>query len=358
MSRMAAVNLERRAAVRESREAIRQLVNLKELQHHFVSYRSKVEVAVEALWDIARELNDLQLAALKQARTGHLTSTLGSGLLGGALLGGLLTAGPLVTVGLFTGTVLTSLGSLITFTGKEGKRARQLELQVTSILSSLEREYEKCQQSLVDCGGEQLAGTGGLEQLRLEVEVAERQRPGGLDTVHRILNNIARVSNSINNTAESLPREVRNLLDGGLAQVQYFISPYGASALVNLLRGGGPQALGGPAGALTVAPGARMDAVVGAAVGAPPASGCQKKSLYSSLGKLGKVAYTVGAVVTAYEFYSSVSQARELARKIQTLRDSSELLRYEGAAKEVFNIALDLQLILSTVFKEDDDYPL
>ena len=72
-------------------------------------------------------------------------------------------------------------------------------------------------------------------------------------------------------------------------QVQYFISPYGASALVNLLRGSGPQALGGPAGALTVAPGARMDAVVGAAVGAPPASGCQKKSLYSSLGKLGKV---------------------------------------------------------------------
>ena len=42
LARMAAVNLERRAAVRESREAIRQLVNLKELQHHFVSYRSKV----------------------------------------------------------------------------------------------------------------------------------------------------------------------------------------------------------------------------------------------------------------------------------------------------------------------------
>lgn len=353
---MATVNLERRAAVRENREAIRQLVNLKELQHHFVSYRSKVEVAVEALWDIARELHELQVAALKQARTGHLTSSLGSGLLGGALLGGLLTAGPLVTVGLFTGTVLTSLGSLITFTGKEGKRARQLELQVTSILSSLEREYEKCQQSLVDCGGEQLAGTGGLEQLRLEVEVAERQRPGGLDTVYNILNNIARVSNSINNTAESLPREVRNLLDGGLAQVQYFISPYGASALVNLLRGGGPPAPGGPVSSLAVSPGAtaRLDAVAGAAVGAPPTSNCQKKSLYSSLGKLGKVAYTVGAVLTAYEFYSSVSQARDITRKIQTLRDSSELLRYEGAAKEVFNIALDLQLILSTVFKEED----
>ena len=65
---------------------------------------SQVEVAVEALWDIARELHELQVAALKQARTGHLTSSLGSGLLGGALLGGLLTAGPLVTVGLFTGS--------------------------------------------------------------------------------------------------------------------------------------------------------------------------------------------------------------------------------------------------------------
>ena len=49
MARMAAVNLERRAAVRESREAIRQLVNLKELQHHFVSYRSKVATFLTGL---------------------------------------------------------------------------------------------------------------------------------------------------------------------------------------------------------------------------------------------------------------------------------------------------------------------
>ena len=28
---------------------------------------------------------------------------------------------------------------------------------------------------------------------------------------------------------------------------------------------------------------------------------------------------------------------------------------YEGAAKDVFNIAMDLQIILSTVFKEDTE---
>ena len=41
-ARMAQVNLERRAAVRSSREAIREVVQLKELQHNFVCYRSKV----------------------------------------------------------------------------------------------------------------------------------------------------------------------------------------------------------------------------------------------------------------------------------------------------------------------------
>ena len=30
-----------------------------------------------------------------------------------------------------------------------------------------------------------------------------------------------------------------------------------------------------------------------------------------------------------------------------------DLLKYEGAAKDVFNIAMDLQIILSTVFKEE-----
>ena len=86
-----------------------------------------------------------------------------------------------------------------------------------------------------------------------------------------------------------------------------------------------------------------------------------------------KVAYTVGAVFAAFEFYNSITKAGELSKKLQRLRDSSgdtmtqitrnwkqnylfsDLLKYEGAAKEVFNIALDLQLILTTVFRGPEE---
>ena len=39
---MAELVLERRAALRSNGERIREVVRLKELQHHFISYRSKV----------------------------------------------------------------------------------------------------------------------------------------------------------------------------------------------------------------------------------------------------------------------------------------------------------------------------
>ena len=94
-------------------------------------------------------------------------------------------------------------------------------------------------------------------------------------------------------------------------------------------------------------------------------------SLYSRCGKVGKVLYTVGAVFAAYEFYSSFNKAKELTKWLQRLRDSagrrffyifvcfkisfflSELLKYNGTAKEVFNISLDLQVILA-IFKEGE----
>ena len=40
---MAELVLERRAGLRSNAERIREVVRLKELQHHFISYRSKVE---------------------------------------------------------------------------------------------------------------------------------------------------------------------------------------------------------------------------------------------------------------------------------------------------------------------------
>lgn len=60
----------------------------------------------------------------------------------------------------------------------------------------------------------------------------------------------------------------------------------------------------------------------------------------------------------AYEFYHSLTQAKEFSRRLQRLRDSAELHKYEGAAKEVFSICLDLQALL-TIFKNvDEEYEM
>jgi len=350
---MAELVLERRAGLRSNGERIREVVRLKELQHHFISYRSKVEIAVDALKDIARELHQLEVGAVKKRQTGHVTSSVGSGVLGSALVAGLVTAGPVLTVGLFAGTVLTSVGGLIVFSGRKGARERELEVQVTAILLSLEREFEQCQRGLEELGcpdqGE------GLEQLRLRVALAERESGGGLRAVSNIITNIASIADNLSSRVGALPREVRSLLGGGLAQVQYFISPYGASALMGLLSGDQPsQPFNAPCTSTTCDPGSLMS-VAGQGGSSPGASACQKKTLFSSCSNLGKVVYTVGAVAAAYELYSSVTKATELTKRLQRLKDSSDLLKYEGAAKDVFNIAMDLQIILSTVFKEDTE---
>ena len=47
-----------------------------------------------------------------QFQTGHLTSSVGSGVLGSTLVAGLVTAGPALTVGLFAGTVLPSVAGI------------------------------------------------------------------------------------------------------------------------------------------------------------------------------------------------------------------------------------------------------
>ena len=80
---------------------------------------------MDALKDIARELHQLEVGAVKKRQvdfpsnlanlncfflqTGHVTSSVGSGVLGSALVASLVTAGPTLTVGLFAGTVLTSV---------------------------------------------------------------------------------------------------------------------------------------------------------------------------------------------------------------------------------------------------------
>ena len=88
---MAELVLERRAGLRSNGARIREVVRLKELQHHFISYRSKVglrvsfeqrlkvklnlkvEIAVDALKDIARELHQLEVGAVKKRQV-HILS--------------------------------------------------------------------------------------------------------------------------------------------------------------------------------------------------------------------------------------------------------------------------------------------
>ena len=81
-------------------------------------------------------------------------------------------------------------------------------------------------------------------------------------------------------------------------------------------------------------------------------------SLYGKFGKVGKMMYTVGAVFAAYEFYHSLTQAQEFSKRLQRLRDSAELHKYEGTAKEVFSICLDLQALLTVFRNSEEEYEL
>lgn len=181
-------------------------------------------------------------------------------------------------------------------------------------------------------------------------------------------------SGNLRERIDSVPREVRGLLQDGIQQIQYFISPYGATTLINMLRGESSvnQAIptGGSVEPLSCCAGSAVDCLINSsnstAAGTTADSAAAaaasdtavvvnnpKKSFYANCGKLGKVVYTVGAVLSAFEFYNSVTKAGELSTKLRRLRDSTDLLKYEGSAKEVFEIALDLQVILSTVFSEN-----
>jgi len=362
---------------------LRQYIQFQQLQDCFVSYRTKVEVAVESLRDIAKELHEIEIKCVRQKRHGYVTSGVGSGVLGSSLVAGLVTANPVVGVGMFAGTVLTSVGSLIVLTGREKSRRRQLEEKVTSLLLELEEEFEKCQRNLVSMDGE----GGDLEQVRSNLTLARRGREmagGGarnLDTVTNIINNVISFSQNIRERVNSLPREVQGLLQDGLQQMQYFISPYGATTLISMIRNETSSPSVPPSASLasgTCCAGSAVDCLMtsantstqtvsntvtdsnaasatvnAAASDSAVAANAPKRSFYASCGKLGKVVYTVGAVVSVFELYNSITKAGELSRQLRRLKDSSDLLKYEGAAKEVFGIALDLQVILSTVFGED-----
>lgn len=109
-------------------------------QFHYTRLRTQAELAVYSLREVARELHEIEIRSVKTRRQGTITTGLGSSVLGTALIGGIVTANPAVTIGMFAGTVLTSLGSLIVFSKKEEKRVRELEEKVAATLNRLEVE--------------------------------------------------------------------------------------------------------------------------------------------------------------------------------------------------------------------------
>jgi len=351
--------------IRSSGESLRKFRDLELMQTCFISYKNRVELAIEALKDITKEIHEIQLKNVKHKKNGYLTSTVGSSVLGTALIGGLVTANPMVTVGIFAGTVLTSVGSIIVFTKRDKDRLVELDTQVTGIMLGLEQEYERCHTKIVELDLGRSEAGGGIEQLRERLREASmgRQGPGAgprinLDVVTNVVQNMYNFSQGLRSRVNELPADVRSLLNDSLNQVQYFISPYGASQFMNIIKNEIQRNPPSPASDICCA-GAGCDLITPPAaplVGEVTETG--GSSLYSKFGKVGKVMYTVGAVFAAYEFYHSLTQAQEFSKRLQRLRDSAELHKYEGTAREVFSICLDLQALLTVFKNSEEEYQL
>lgn len=285
-------------------------------------------------------------------------------MLGTSLIGGLVTANPLVSVGIFAGTVLTSVGSIIVLTKRDKERLGELDRKVTGIMLGLEQEFEKCHSKLASLDSD----CHDIEQLRTQLRAASIGRdmagPGGsnLDMVTNLIGNIHSFSQGLRSRSvpsvesersrttslcfrvNELPADVRLLLNDSLQQIQYFISPYGASQLVNIIKSKSYSATQPNTRPLNnyressftdeiqrnpqssrpdICCAGSLDTVgVSPSVLASTESG-GGGSLYSRCGKVGKVLYSVGAVFAAYEFYSSFNKAKELTKWLQRLRDSA-----------------------------------
>ena len=147
----------------------------------------------------------------------------------------------MVTVGIFAGTVLTSVGSIIAFTKRDKDRLMELDTQVTGIMLGLEQEYERCHTKIVELDLGRSEAGGGIDQLRERLREASMGRQGAgprinLDVVTNVVQNMYNFSQGLRSKVNELPADVRGLLNDSLNQVQYFISPYGASQFMNIIK--------------------------------------------------------------------------------------------------------------------------
>ena len=60
-----------RAAVKTKGEALKRYRDFEQMQISFITYKNKVELAVESLQDIARELHEIELKNVKHKQTSY-----------------------------------------------------------------------------------------------------------------------------------------------------------------------------------------------------------------------------------------------------------------------------------------------
>ena len=95
-------------------------------------------------------------------------------------------------MGIFAGTVLTSVGSIIVLTKRDKERLAELDRAVTGIMVGLEQEFEKCHSKLSSLDSD----CHNIDQLTSQLRAASIGRdmagPGGsnLDMVTNLIGNI------------------------------------------------------------------------------------------------------------------------------------------------------------------------
>ena len=114
---------------------------------------------------------------------------------------------------------------------------------MTGIMLGLEQEFERCHTRLASLGSD----VDSIDELRDRLREASVSRQDqhhsgntagriNLEVVTNVVQNMYNFSRGLRSRVNDLPADVRNLLNDSLSQIQYFISPYGASQFINMIK--------------------------------------------------------------------------------------------------------------------------
>ena len=112
---------------------------------------------------------------------------------------------------------------------------------MTGIMLGLEQEFERCHTRVASLGND----VGSIDELRDRLREASVNRQDSdrtqsarvnLDLVTNVVQNMYNFSQGLRSRVNDMPADVRGLLNDSLQQIQYFISPYGASQFINMIK--------------------------------------------------------------------------------------------------------------------------